>query len=306
MRRVSATAPGPAGAGTAPVAVALTLLAFTFIPLGDAAGKLLTEVHGLSPGLVAWSRFALGALIVLPFLRDRGAALLLLGDWRVWLRAGLLAATILSVLTALSQAPMATVFGIFFLGPILSYGLGAWLLSERVGPARTALLLAGFGGVLLVVQPGASLPPGAGASVLAGLSYGAFLTASRWLQHRGSAGGMLFAQLLIGALLLAPLGLPALPDLAAREPEVAVGALLLASAVASMAGNLCLIAAYRRAPASRLAPFVYFKLVAATAVGWAVFGDWPGPVTLAGLGVLVASGLATLLLRPEAPRPPPG
>ena len=86
MRRVSATAPGPAGAGTAPVAVALTLLAFTFIPLGDAAGKLLTEVHGLSPGLVAWSRFALGALIVLPFLRDRGAALLLLGDWRVWLR----------------------------------------------------------------------------------------------------------------------------------------------------------------------------------------------------------------------------
>ena len=286
--------------------MALVLLAFTAIPVGDAAGKLLTDARGLPPGLVAWSRFVLGALIVLPFLRDRGAALALLADWRVWLRASLLAGTILSVLTALSVAPMATVFGIFFLGPILSYGLGAALLGEVVGRVRTVLLLVGFAGVLLVVQPGATLPPGAGPAVLAGLFYGAFLTASRWLQHAGSAGGMLFAQLLIGTLLLAPLGAPALPGLVERGPDVALWALLLVSALGSMLGNLCLIAAYRRAPASRLAPFVYFKLVGATAVGWAVFGDWPGPVTLAGLGLLVASGLATLLLRPEVPRPRPG
>ena len=280
------------------------LLAFSFIPLGDAAAKLLTEGHGLSPGLVAWSRFVLGAVILLPFLRGRGAALALLADWRVWLRAALLAGTILSMMTALSQAPMATVFGIFFLGPILSYGLGAWLLREAVGPMRSLLLLAGFGGVLLVVQPGSALPPGAVPALMAGLGYGAFLTASRWLQDRGSAGGMLFAQLVVGSLLLAPLGLPAIGtlDLALERPSVA--GLLLASALASMAGNLCLIAAYRRAPASRLAPFVYFKLVAATALGLIVFGDLPGPVTLAGLALVVASGLATLWLKPEPPRPP--
>jgi len=280
------------------------LLAFSFIPLGDTAGKLLTEGQGLSPGLVAWSRFALGALIMLPFLRGRGAALALLADWRVWLRAGLLAGTVFSMMTALSQAPMATVFGIFFLGPILSYGLGAWLLREAIGPLRSALLLAGFGGVLLVVQPGGDLPPGAGPALLAGLTYGSFLTASRWLQDRGSPGGMLFAQLLIGSLLLAPLGLPGLAELGGAEPRPLVGSLLLASALASMAGNLCLIAAYRRAPASRLAPFVYFKLIAATALGLIVFGDLPGLVTLAGLALVIGSGLATLWLRPEPPRPP--
>jgi drug/metabolite transporter (DMT)-like permease len=51
------------------------------------------------------------------------------------------------------------------------------------------------------------------------------------------------------------------------------------------------------APATRLAPFVYTQLIAATALGWAVFGVWPDALTLAGLGIVLASGLATLALR---------
>jgi len=64
-----------------------------------------------------------------------------------------------------------------------------------------------------------------------------------------------------------------------------------------MAGNLLLILAYKRAPASRLAPFVYFQLVAATVYGFAVFGDVPDALTWLGLGLLAASGFASLGLR---------
>ena len=51
------------------------------------------------------------------------------------------------------------------------------------------------------------------------------------------------------------------------------------------------------APATRLAPFIYFQLVAATAYGLAIFGDFPDALTLAGLVLLIASGLASLMLR---------
>ena len=64
-----------------------------------------------------------------------------------------------------------------------------------------------------------------------------------------------------------------------------------------MLGNLFLILALRMAPASRLAPFVYFQLVAATALGWAVFGTLPDGLTLGGLAILLLSGLASLAQR---------
>jgi drug/metabolite transporter (DMT)-like permease len=64
-----------------------------------------------------------------------------------------------------------------------------------------------------------------------------------------------------------------------------------------MAGNLLLILAYKAAPATRLAPFVYFQLVAATALGFLVFGDVPEPLTWAGLALLAASGFASLAVR---------
>jgi S-adenosylmethionine uptake transporter len=35
-------------------------------------------------------------------------------------------------------------------------------------------------------------------------------------------------------------------------------------------------------------------LLAALIIGWAVFGDWPAPLTLIGAGIVVTTGLFTL------------
>jgi drug/metabolite transporter (DMT)-like permease len=267
------------------------LLAMTLIPAGDTAGKLLGAA-GVAPVFTAWSRFALGALMVLPFVLHL-SPLRLLRDWRVWLRGLLLAGGILSILTALRTEPIANVFGAFFVGPILAYGLSAWLLREGFSRARMVLLGIGFLGVLLVVKPGFGMTPGLGFAVLAGVFYGAFLTASRWLSEIARPGVLLFSQLAVGAVALAPFGLAALPVLAPT-----ISALTLGSALGSMLGNLCLILALRMAPASQLAPFVYTQLIAATALGWAVFGALPDALTFVGLAVLLISGLASLALRP--------
>lgn len=271
-------------------ALPLMLLAMALIPAGDAAGKLLGAA-GVAPVFTAWSRFALGAAMILPFVA-RSMPLALFGDWRIWLRGLLLAGGILSILTALRTEPIANVFGAFFIGPLLAYLLSAWLLKEGFSRARLLLLFIGFAGVLLVVRPGFGMTPGLGLAVLAGVFYGAFLTASRWVAGIAAPGALLLSQLAVGALVLAPFGLSALPDFDART-----GALTCASALGSMLGNLFLIRALGLAPASRLAPFVYAQLVAATVLGWAVFGTLPDALTWAGLAILLISGLATLALR---------
>lgn len=268
-------------------ALPLMLLAMTLIPAGDSAGKLL-GMAGVSPIFIAFSRFALGAAILLPFVLHL-TPMRLFADWRIWLRSLLVVGGIVSILTALQTEPIANVFGAFFVGPILATILSVWLLRETISWARAALLLIGFCGVLLVVRPGFGMTPGLGFAVLAGVFYGGFLTASRWLSAVARPRALLISQLVIGALVLAPFGLPMMPVI---TPQVA--ALTLASALGSMLGNLCLILALRMAPASRMAPFVYTQLIAATALGWAVFGTLPDALTLAGLAILLISGFATL------------
>ncbi len=270
-------------------AALIMFFAMSLIPAGDAAGKLLTA-QGVSPVFVGWSRFALAAVVIAPLFWRQAAGLF--ANWRIWLRGALLAGGISAIQTALKLAPLADVFAAFFIGPIFSYVLAGLLLGERLSAARTALVVLGFAGVLLVVRPGADMSPGLGFAVLAGLCYGAFLTASRWLADAGTPWGLMVTQLVIGALLLTPLGLPLMPPLSAST----LG-LICISAFASMFGNLLLIYAYRIAGAATLAPLVYFQLFAAIALGWLVFGDWPDALTFLGMAVILGAGIAAARLR---------
>lgn len=271
--------------------VALMFVAMSLIPLGDTAGKLLTGGYGVSAFFVAFSRFGVGALMIALILGGR-VQWSLYRDWRVWMRAGLIAAGIACILTALRTEDIATVFGAFFIGPIFSYVLSIWLLGERVTRMQTALLALGFCGVLLVVRPGFGMTSGLGFALLAGLFYGAFLTASRWLVHLAPPRQMMLSQTVLGTVLLAPIGLVEVPAF-----TMPILWLTLLSGVASASGNLLLVIAYRRTGATILAPFVYFQLISATVLGWTVFGTFPDALAVGGLSLLIAAGLGTVLVR---------
>ena len=271
-------------------AVLIMFVAMSLIPSGDAAGKLMTSTLGLAPVFVAWSRFVLGALIVLPFLPPH--SLHLLRNWRIWVRASLLAGGITSIQIALQTADIATVFAAFFIGPMFSYALAAIFLREPVTKQRSLLVLLGFAGVLLVVRPGMGGDTGVLWAVLAGLFYGGFLTMSRWLGGIAPPMALIFTQLLIAGLITAPLGLTHIPTLTAP-----IAGLTLISAACSMLGNLLLLYAYRIAPATKLAPLVYFQLIAATLLGWSIFGNLPDTYTWAGLVLIIGAGLASARLR---------
>ena len=276
-------------------ALIIMFIAMSMIPAGDTAGKLLTNVHEASPFFVAWSRFVLGTLMALPFLRPD--TFRLMKDWRIWLRALFLTGGITFIQIALTTAPVANVFAAFFVGPILSYVLSAVLLREAVTPMRSALMALGFIGVLLVVRPGFDASPGLAFAALAGCCYGAFLTSSRWLAPLGRPGSLFFTQLFLSAVMMTPFCWHMTPAL---TPTIA--GLSLASAAFSAGGNLLLLYAYQRATASSLAPYVYFQLIAATALGWAVFHHLPDLLTIAGLVLIIGAGLASAVLGQRAAR----
>ena len=60
-----------------------------------------------------------------------------------------------------------------------------------------------------------------------------------------------------------------------------------------------LVVVSRTTPATVSAPLIYFQLIAATAIGFLVFGDWPEPLALLGLAGIFASGIGGLALAPK-------
>ncbi len=271
-------------------AVLIMFVAMSLIPSGDTAGKLMTSTMGVVPVFVAWSRFALGALLVFPFLPKN--SMMLLRNWRVWVRATLLAGGITSIQMALQTTDIATVFAAFFVGPMFSYVLATVFLREPVTVMRSLLVVLGFAGVLLVVRPGMGGDLGVLWAVLAGLFYGGFLTMSRWLGQIAPPMALIFTQLLIAGIITLPFGILHLPAMTAP-----IAALTLISAACSMLGNLLLLYAYRLAPATKLAPLVYFQLIAATLLGWSVFGNLPDSFTWAGLVLIIGAGLVSARIR---------
>ena len=269
----------------------IMVLGMLCIPLGDAAGKLLSNFYATEPYFIAWSRFLLGASLLLIVMAGKNLKLQLLLDWRIWLRGSFVTGGILSILTALSTEPISNVFAAFFIGPIVSYFGSALFLGEAINKSRTLLLFIGFCGVLMVVKPAVNLSAGIGFAFLAGLFYGCFLISSKWLAGQASSKQLLLSQLLVGSLLLTPVGVQSIPEF-----SLDIALLVLLSAVASAVGNLLLIIANQREDASKLAPLIYTQLLAATAYGIFIFNTYPDKWSLLGLFIICISGFAAFFI----------
>jgi drug/metabolite transporter (DMT)-like permease len=74
-------------------------------------------------------------------------------------------------------------------------------------------------------------------------------------------------------------------------PDIYGWLLLIASGLAGMLGHLCIIQAFRNAPASVVSPFSYSSLIWATLLGYLIWGDFPGLNVWMGALLIIISGL---------------
>jgi drug/metabolite transporter (DMT)-like permease len=186
--------------------------------------------------------------------------------------------------------PMAKAVGGFLIAPIVSGLLG--ILIWREPPTATRLLgsAVSCAGAAVLLRPEAGLELGSIFALIGGTLLGTYLAATRGASSRTDALSTLAVQSLLGSALLAPFALAG--GFPPATPALLLGALALGGISAIC--HFLTVAAYQRAEATVLAPFLYFNLLTAMAVGFVFFGETLGASSLAGLAAIAAGGLITL------------
>ncbi len=271
------------------LAIALVAASTLLFAACDVGAKFIQ--HEASAEKIAWWRNLVYVIIAVPFsLRREGKAVFHpRHPWFNILRG--LAAICGTILFLLGlqhqQIPDAT--AISFVSPVFVMALSIIFLGETVGPRRWLAALVGFGGVLIIVQPGTSSFHYASIFTLIAAFVGAFSTILTRKAVRDRAETMMVWTSVIGLTVTTVL---VWPELARTSwQEAAFG---LAGGVFFAFGQVCCVFAYRMAPASLLAPFSYVQMISATAISYLVWDIVPGLTTTVGASLIVASGLYSL------------
>jgi drug/metabolite transporter (DMT)-like permease len=281
--------PASVAAATLKRAVLMAAAAEGFLALLDAIIKL-QSAHFAVPQL-SFMRFAMGSLFAAAwFLRKPAWPSRDAVKFNV-LRSLIGVGASLSFFTGLSLLPLAEAMAISFAAPLVLAVLSVIFLGERLGARLILALLAGFAGMLIIVsgQMGsADYTPGtlkgAVAVLVAAVFYAIFLLLLRIRASTDPLPTMLLFQNLGPAIIMAiPASLVWQP-LTWRDFGMFAGAGAL-----GVTGHSCLIMAFARAEAARLAPVHYVALLWGTLYGYLFFGHLPGVATLIGAALVVAA-----------------
>lgn len=199
----------------------------------------------------------------------------------------------LTFMQALRTMPLAEATAIYFLAPLIIVALSPWLLGEQIRRNQVMAVIAGFGGMLLIVRPGGTLPlAGTALMLMAATAYALVQILTRRLA--GKIGmEQQFAWTAVVCTLMTVLSLPLAESLA--WPGVRDFAQMVLIGVLSGVGQYLLIEVFQRASASSLAPFNYFHLILAVAFSMLVFGQRPDGFATIGIAVIALAGLALVL-----------
>ena len=191
---------------------------------------------------------------------------------------------------ALREMKLADATAIGFSGSLFMAALSVPLLKERVGPRRWLAILFGFGGVLVIVQPGTSAFQAASLYVvISALLYALMMIATRWLSRTETNVSMVFYHSLVSTVI----GFAALPFVWV-SPDLADWGLFAVMGVFATIAHLAIAQAFRLAQVAIVGPFEYSTLLWATIIGYVVWQEVPGPNVWYGSVMLVLAGVYIL------------
>jgi drug/metabolite transporter (DMT)-like permease len=161
--------------------------------------------------------------------------------------------------------------------------LSPFLLGEKVGPRRWAMVALGFIGVLIIIRPGfKELNPGVLLAFSAGLCSAFYLILTRKMTGEVNAMVTSFQTSFIGAIPLAA----ALPFIWVSL-DLVQWAMLFGLGFFAILGHYFVARAYDMAEASLLSPISYTEMINAVICGYIFFGDFPDLWTFVGVAILM-------------------
>jgi len=291
--------------------IACIVLGIAVFSLQDVVIKWVAGSYPVAEVMTIRSLVALPLLLAMVHY-DAGIGALFSRNWD-WLiaRALVLLSSYFLYYLAMPAMPLAAVVALYYVAPLFITALAVPMLGEQVGWRRWSAIAVGFAGVIVMLRPDLGLAdPALLLPVTAALCYASGQIITRRVARQESAAVMAFyhnALFLLAAVLLGVLFGNGALDTVGEHPSLAFLlrgwvwpgpfdlALLASCGVVAAAALWLLTQAYRLAPANLIAVFEYTGLIWATMWGFAIWGEVPGPVTVAGGSLVVAAGVYVLM-----------
>ncbi len=274
--------------------IALMVLAtFSFVT-NDTFLKLATE--GLPPIQVLFMRGISGTLWCIPLIlvTGNGPKLAGMADRWVLLRNTLELIAVLFFIIALANMPIADITALGQVAPMLLLIGVSFFYGDKIGPVRMVLIALGFVGALLVAQPG-----GSGFSVFTVFGFlSALATAGRDLVGRKVPGHIPSLVVAFCTLVLVMVG-AGIATLIVEDwinPTWRHIWLLAGSGFFLTLGHTFIFMSYRTGATGAVAPFYYMFTIWAVISGLVVFQTLPNLLAIAGMVLILASGVTVALL----------
>ncbi|MSU90442.1 EamA family transporter [Rhodobacteraceae bacterium 2CG4] len=268
----------------------IALLAFGVFATHDVLVKTLGATY--SPVQIIFFSVLFGfPVVTIALLGDRTDANLRPRHpgWTV-LRTAATVVTGLCAFYAFSVLPLAQTYAILFAAPLIITLLAVPMLGETIRLRRVIAVIAGFIGVMVVLQPGAnplSLGHLAALTAATGSALAALIVRRLGNGERGVV------------LLLYPMAAnfvvmgAALPFVYRPMPALDLG-MVAAVAVMGALGTVLIIHAYRRSEAGVVAPMQYSQILWASAYGAIFFDERPEANVVLGAAIIIGSGIYIL------------
>jgi len=261
----------------------------------------LIMVHALgsnwpAPVQLFW-RQAAGLIVLLPLVVRAGPSVFATGSIGILLfRCSAAMGGLLLWIYALSHLPLATATTLSFTRPLFVVLLARLVLGERIGPFKGMAMLLGFGGVLVMTNPVATItaPVAEGAALLSSLLFAVSFVSIKVMTANNNPLTIVVYSCLFGVAVTA---VPAAQDW--HTPSLTEALLLAGLGVASVSNFGCMLKALSLEGAAALMPLDYLRLPAAVAVGFLMFAERPDAAALLGGGLILLAALATALDKPR-------
>ena len=267
--------------------IGLIMAAVLMFSAMDTLAKYMLKSYPMSA--LMWGRYVVHIVVMLAWLGPRMGMRLVhtAHPWKQILRGVLLVASTTFFYFALRYLPLAEAAAITFVGPVLTALLSGPMLGDKVTRRQWFAVIIGFTGVLIIMRPGGgvlSLP--AVFPLATAILFSVYQIVTRKVAGRDHPYTSLFYTAIVGG---------AITSFAVPfhwiTPTLSQAGLVVCIGLLGGFGHLLLIRAMEHTSPSTLAPFVYSQLIWSTLLAYLVFGDFPEPMTLFGMFVVVAAGL---------------
>jgi len=257
--------------------------------IGDALSKDL--VTNYSVPQIAFVKSMATLIVLLPWIlrANTRTRLKTSRPWMHLMRAAFGLTEMACFLLALRTIPLADATAIYYAAPLIATALSVVVLREHVSVQRWGAVAVGFVGMLIILQPEASLGLGT-----VYITMGMVLYATLMIVNRVMGASETTTSMVLYAVISETIVMGALAPFFWTPMSLFDALHMAALGLVITLGIFAFTRAYMMAPVATVAPFDYTALIWAVLFGFVFWGELPALAVWLGAGLILMCGLYVL------------